>query len=79
MGNIIQKQSDERQFCKDRLNMLYYTGYHECTNMTIFRKDIQQLLDNNVCDYTTKRIRKEYVKRSDLHIYTLLLDYYFAW
>jgi hypothetical protein len=79
MGNALYKQSDERQFCKDRIMMLYYTGYHESTNMNMFRKDIQQLLDNNACDYTTKRIRKEYAKQFDLSMQILLLDYYFAW
>jgi hypothetical protein len=79
MGNIIQKQSDERQFCKDKLNMLYYTGYHAGTNETIFRKDIQKLLDNSVCDFTTKKIRKEYMETGDISRNTLLFDYYFAW
>jgi len=79
MGNVLHKQSDDRQFCKDRIQMLYNTGYHNGTNMNIFRKDIQQLLDNNTCDYTTKRIRKEYAQRFDVCMQTLLLDYYFAW
>jgi hypothetical protein len=79
MGNALHKRSDEHQFCKDRIMMLYYTGYHESTNMNMFRMDIQQLLDNNACDYTTKRIRKEYAKRFDISMQNLLLDYYFAW
>jgi len=79
MGNVLHTPSDERQFCKDRLTMLYYTGYRDTTNQPLFHKDIQQLLDHNVCDYTTKRIRKEYNQNGALSIQTLLIDYYFAW